>query len=117
MSRVLSPYMIGSGSSVRRQKAYTKDDLARAKFLFRVLFLVAFTAILCLFYIWSRVQILHYGYEINSLKNYRYELTEQNKNLKLEAATLSSPRRLERIATERLSMRSPVETQVKVLDR
>ncbi len=112
MSRAVSPYMIGS---VRRQKAYTKDDLARTKFLFRVLFLVAFTAILCLFHIWFRVQIMHHGYEINQLKSYGQQLTEQSKNLKLEAATLSSPRRLERIAKERLSMQSPTEAQVRLL--
>ena len=114
MSRVLTPYMMGS-ELVRRQRAYTKDDLVKAKLVFRILFLVAFMAILSLFYIWSRVQIVQYGYDINTLKARQYQLTETNKKLEVELSTLKSPRRLEQSAREMLKMRAPQPEQMRKL--
>lgn len=114
MPRVLTPYVMGS-ELVRRQRAYTKDDLVKAKFLFRILFLVAFMAILSLFYIWSRVQIVQYGYDINSLKSRQHQLIEANKKLKVEVATLKSPRRMEKFAVEKLGMRPIAPEQMRTL--
>lgn len=114
MARVLTPYVMGS-ELVRRQRAYTKDDLVKAKFLFRILFLVAFMAILCLFYIWSRVQIVQYGYDINSLKSRQHQLMEANKKLRLEVATLKSPPRVEKFAVEKLGMRPVMPEQMRPL--
>ena len=112
MSRVLNQYALGS-EVVRRQKAFTKDDLIKTKFLFRTLFLVAFMAILSLFYIWSRVQIVQVGYEINSLSHRQQVLMEENKKLIVEVSTLKSPQRLETIARETLGMQAPKPEQIK----
>lgn len=102
-------------NSVRKQKTYTKDDVFKTQILFRALFLVALVAILSLFYIWSRVQIVHYGYVINSLKSHQEVLLEQNKKLGVEWATLKSPERIEKIARDRLLMQSPTEDQIRPL--
>lgn len=114
MSRVLTPYVMGS-NLVRRQRAYTKDDLVKAKFIFRILFVVAFMAILSLFYIWSRVQIVQYGYDINSLKSRQHQILEANKKLNVEVATLKSPRRVEAYAVGKLGMKPVTPEQMKVL--
>ncbi len=114
MSRVYTPYAIGS-DVVRRQKTYTKSDFLKTRILFRILFLVAFMAILSLFYIWSRVQIVQYGYEINSLRDRQNILLEANKKLNVEVATLRAPQRIERVATERLKMQAPSQTQIRSL--
>ncbi len=106
------PYAL---DSVRRQKTYTKDDLLRTQLLFRALFLVALVAILSLFYIWSRVQIVHYGYEINRLRAHQESLLEQNKKMSVEWATLKSPQRIEKIAHEKLMMQPPTEEQIRPL--
>lgn len=100
---------------VRRQKAYTKDDIAKTRFLFRVLFLVAFMSILSLFYIWSRVQIVQYGYEINALEVKNRGLVDENKKLKVEVATLKAPDRIEKIAKEKLGMGLPAPEQIEIL--
>ena len=114
MSRVFSPSMMGS-DLVRRQRVFTKDDFVKTRFLFRILFLVAFMAILSLFYIWTRVQIVEYGYELNMLKSRQHQLAEENKKLRLEAATLKSPQRLEQMAINELKMAPLRPEQIQTL--
>lgn len=111
MARVAIPYGYGS-DSVRRQRAFTKTDLLKTKFLFRLLFLVAFMAILSLFYIWSRVQIVEYGYEINRLRIDNRVLMEEGKKLNVEISTLKSPQRIESLAQEKLGMTTPSKEQI-----
>jgi len=68
-----------------------------------------------LFYVWSRVQVIQLGYEIsNALKEER-ALTETNKKLRLEIATLKSYARIEKIAAEELRMAEPRPEQVIVI--
>ncbi len=68
-----------------------------------------------LFYVWSRIQVIQLGYEIsNTLKEER-RLTEANKKLRLEIATLKSCPRIERFATEELRMTKPKPEQVIVI--
>ena len=68
-----------------------------------------------LFYVWSRIQVIQLGYEIsNALKKER-ALTEANKKLRLEIATLKSYARIEKIAAEELRMIKPKPDQVIVI--
>jgi cell division protein FtsL len=68
-----------------------------------------------LFYVWSRIQVIQLGYEIsNALKEER-TLTEGNKKLRLEIATLKSYARIEKFALEELNMSKPKPDQVIVI--
>jgi cell division protein FtsL len=68
-----------------------------------------------LFYVWSRIQAIQLGYEIsNALKEER-ALTEANKKLRLEIATLKSYGRIEKFAVEELKMVKPKPEQVIVI--
>jgi len=68
-----------------------------------------------LFYVWSRIQVIQLGYEIsNALKEER-ALTEVNKKLRLEIATLKSYGRIEKFAVEELRMVKPKPEQVIVI--
>jgi cell division protein FtsL len=68
-----------------------------------------------LFYVWSRIQVIQLGYEIsNALKEER-ALTEANKKLRLEIATLKSYARIEKFAVEELKMTKPKSEQVIVI--
>ncbi len=68
-----------------------------------------------LFYVWSRIQVFQLGYEIsNALKEER-ALTEANKKLRLESATLKSYARIEKLAVEELRMAKPKPEQVIVI--
>jgi len=99
-------------SQLRRGHVAPKaSSFRRGRFTYIVFFV--FLAFLCsLFYIWSRIQIVNVGYEINRENILREELVEQNKKLTLEVATLKSPVRLEALAKNNYQMDLPGKEQV-----
>lgn len=68
-----------------------------------------------LFYVWSRIQVIHLGYEISRALKEGKALMEANKRLRLEVATLKSYDRIEKIAREDLKMVKPKPDQVIVI--
>jgi cell division protein FtsL len=68
-----------------------------------------------LFYVWSRIQAIQLGYEISNAVKDERRLTEANKKLRLEIATLKSCARIEKFATEELRMAKPKPEQVIVI--
>jgi cell division protein FtsL len=68
-----------------------------------------------LFYVWSRIQVIHRGYEISNALKEGKTLTEANKRLRLEVVTLKSNARIEKIAVEVLKMVKPKPDQVIVI--
>ena len=68
-----------------------------------------------LFYVWSRIQVIQLGYEISKALKEERALTEANKTLRLEIATLKSYARIEKFALEELSMSKPKPDQVIVI--
>jgi cell division protein FtsL len=68
-----------------------------------------------LFYVWSRIQVIQLGYEISNAMKEERTLTEGNKKLRLEIATLKSFSRIEKLALEELKMAKPKPEQVIVI--
>jgi cell division protein FtsL len=68
-----------------------------------------------LFFVWSRIQVIQLGYEITQALKEGRALTEGNKQLRLEIATLKSYARIEKIAVEELSLSKPKPDQVVVI--
>ena len=68
-----------------------------------------------LFYVWSRIQVIQLGYEISNALKVERTLTEENKKLRLEIATLKSYARIEKVAVEELRMTKPKPEQVIVI--
>jgi cell division protein FtsL len=68
-----------------------------------------------LFYVWSRIQVFQLGYEISNVLKEERTLTEANKKLRLEIATLKSYARIEKLAVEELRMAKPKPEQVIVI--
>lgn len=68
-----------------------------------------------LFYVWSRIQVIHLGYEISIALKEGKALAEANKRMRLEATTLKSYGRIEKIAAEELKMVKPKPDQVIVI--
>jgi cell division protein FtsL len=97
-----------------------EDSKAKPKgiklnFLILFTFLMLFVIMGSLFYVWSRIQVIQLGYEMsNALKEERV-LTEANKKLRLEIATLKSYARIEKFAAEELRMAKPRPEQVIVI--
>ena len=68
-----------------------------------------------LFYVWSRIQVIQLGYEISNALKAERTLTEENKKLRVEIATLKSYARIEKLAVEELRMAKPKPEQVIVI--
>jgi cell division protein FtsL len=68
-----------------------------------------------LFYVWSRIKVIQFGYEISNAMKKERALTEANKKLRLEIATLKSYARIEKLAVEELRMAKPNPEQVIVI--
>lgn len=95
----------------------TKTGPKRIKLnrLFLFAFLMLFLIGGSLFYVWSRIQVIRLGYEISSALKEEKTLTEANKRLRLEIATLKSYARIEKLAVEELRMAKPKPEQVVVI--
>ncbi len=85
--------------------------------LFPLLVLIAVLLILSLFVVWSRLQVVHLEYEISSLEGRVREVAQDVQRLRLEAASLRSPARIEQIAQSRIGLRLPTADQVIPIER
>lgn len=70
-----------------------------------------------LVYIWSHLQVLDAGYRIDTLEQTLHDLSQQERRLRVEAAHLSSPRRVEQRAIDELGMAPPRREQMVFLER
>ena len=62
-------------------------------------------------YAWQHFQCVQMGYQIESLKVQQAQLTERNRQLTLEAASLRSPARIDELARQ-LGMAAPAAGQL-----
>jgi cell division protein FtsL len=81
-----------------------------------VLGFIALLLVVSLFFVWSRVQVTGLEYEISQLESHLRDLSQETSNLRLEAASLSSPERIERVAQKELHLRLPSADQVITVD-
>jgi cell division protein FtsL len=68
-------------------------------------------------YVWQQIRVIQMGYEIEQLQRERRELYRLHQSLLIEAATLSSLDRIERIATTQLGLVRPQSGQVILVRR
>ena len=78
------------------------------------------TALACLFllvftYAWQHLRAIEYGYQIESAKRELSDLTEMNRNLRLEDASLRDPERIDALA-RRMGLSPLVPGQVVNMD-
>jgi cell division protein FtsL len=66
-------------------------------------------------HVWVRMQHIQTGYALSRERREAHQLAEEQKRLRLEAAVLKHPGRIERIARLRLGMVPPEPTQVHVI--
>jgi cell division protein FtsL len=84
----------------------------------RVLLLALLAACLIgavLVHVWLRLQVVHVGYVLSSTSKLQSRLEQENRELRLELATMISPDRLEVLARKRLGLAPPEKGQVIVL--
>lgn len=104
MARKIAGYDYHS-VGIKNQEGISKAELKKTNYLFRLLFLLAFIAILSIFYIWSRVQIVEYGYDITRLKKEQINLLEEKRKLMVEVSVLKSPQYLQEVADKKTKLK------------
>lgn len=68
-----------------------------------------------LVHVWLRLQVVQVGYVLSTSSKLQSRLEQENRELKIELATMTSPDRLESLARRRLGLRPPEKGQVIVL--
>jgi len=84
--------------------------------LLPVLGFIALLLVVSLFFVWSRVQVTSLDYEISRIESTLRKARQETSQLRLEAASLGSPERIERVARTELGLRLPVAEQVITVD-
>lgn len=80
--------------------------------LIPLLMFIFLLSTISLFFVWSRIQVIHFEYSISTLEGELRSQRQQNQHLRLESASLQSPSRIERIAREKLGLHTPSSQQV-----
>jgi cell division protein FtsL len=78
-----------------------------------VALMVAFVFLGCaLFYVWAHHQVISLSYEISKASQEEQNLVQVNKKLRLELASLKSPKRIENMAVKDLGLVNPQKEQL-----
>ncbi len=80
-------------------------------FKYLMLCMIVFT-IVSVFHVWSRFKLVDLNLQISEISRQLNEAGQEQKRLKLEAASLKSPTRIEAIAKNELGMALPTEQQI-----
>jgi len=80
-------------------------------FKYLMICMIVFT-IVSVFHVWSRFKLVDLNLQISEISRQLSEAGQEQKRLKLEAASLRSPTRIEAIAKNELGMALPTEQQI-----
>ncbi len=75
-------------------------------------FIASVLIAMIILYVWCHRNMTELEYQIAQELNSREHITEEQRKLKIELATLKSPQRIETIAREKLQMTYPEREQV-----
>ena len=74
--------------------------------------MVALLGVVCLLYVWMRIDILRVGYEVDRLAKQKAKLERQHEFLQARFSQLTSPPKLAQEARKRLGLRIPKPGQI-----
>ncbi|MSN25944.1 MAG: cell division protein FtsL [Geobacter sp.] len=80
-------------------------------FKYLMICMILFTVV-SVFHVWSRFRLVELNLQISDITRQMKESEQEQKRLKLEAASLKTPARIETIAKNELGMALPNELQV-----
>lgn len=102
--------------TVPKRESATRGTRAerRRRFVWTV-FLTGILISLVLVHVWLRLQVVQVGYVLSTSSKLQNRLEQENRELKIELATMTSPERLESLARRRLGLKPPEKGQVIVL--
>jgi cell division protein FtsL len=83
-------------------------------FPYLMIFMVLLTVV-SVFHVWSRVKLVDLNLQVGELRRELKEQQQEQGRLRLEAASLKAPTRIEALAKGELGMTLPTEQQVVVI--
>ena len=102
---------------VRNNPIVREVDRDRQREMARSVAIGVFLVSVLLFSAWQHFELLRHGYRLEQMQRDRAAENDINRHLRLEMETLRAPQRIEKLATERLGMVSPGDTEAVVLER
>lgn len=100
--KVVAPRPFGGA-----QLATNRLDVFKFLMIFMILLMIV-----SVFHVWSRFKLVDLNLQISEASRLLKESEQEQKRLKLEAASLRTPARIETIAKSELGMALPTEQQV-----
>jgi len=113
----MEPFEYAIKKDVRNNPIVREVDDARQRELWKSASLAGFLVIVLLFSAWQHFELLRHGYQIEEMNRERAAEEEVGRQLRLEIDTLKSPKRIERLATERLHLVAPSSDEAIVIER
>lgn len=104
-----------AGALGRRRVASLETRLGRRRLAWRAALAACAALVLVLALVWVRLQVVDTGYELSTARSVEQRLIQQHRELLLELATVTAPRRLEEQARLRLGMQDPAPGQIVTL--
>lgn len=87
---------------------------ARRRFFLGACLALALVGVV-LVHVWLRLQVVHMGYVLSTASKLQGRLEQENRELKIELAKMTSPENLQALAKRRLGMTPPEKGQIIVL--
>src|SRR5512132_264134 len=98
----------------RVQGSRAEQAVRRRRHLGVGLLIVVFLGVV-LVHVWLRLQVVQMGYVLSTASKLQSRLEQENSELKVEMATLTTRDRLDEMARRRLGLKPPQKGQVVVL--
>lgn len=102
---------------VRNNQIVREVDERRLRDLWQSLGIGVLLVLVLLFSAWQHFELLRHGYRLEQMQRDRAAEADINRHLQLEMESLRAPRRIEKLATERLGMVTPGPANAIVLER
>jgi cell division protein FtsL len=100
---------------VLKQRVHPQEDESGRIGYSTWIFIASVLMAVALLYVWSHIHMTELEYQVARELSSEEQLKEERTKLKVELATLKSPRRIETIAREKLEMTYPERAQVIML--
>ncbi len=99
-----------AGTITHSAPKVVRFDLRRPR-LVPVFLMIGVLSLVCLFFVWSRIELTHLEYDLSRLNSELRSTRQEVKKLRIEAASLRHPKRIERLAAKQ-GLRMPTSSQV-----
>jgi cell division protein FtsL len=111
------PFEYAIRKDVRNNQIVRELDEERHRELWKSVGMAAFLVLVLLVSAWQHFELLQHGYEVEQMQRQRTVEEDAARQLRLEIETLRSPKRVERLATERLHLVAPTSDEAIVIER